>query len=229
MMAQSAGIKPSSHRIPRPAAVQRRSPSPLAPPALASSAAPTTSSTRSAKMKFIFDRTASGTSSRSPSLRFGRMTVGQPETAGRQHLLLDAADRQHQPAQRDLARHAHIFADRPAGQQADQRRGHGDARAGAVLGSGAGRDVQMDVRLGEELLVDAVVFRRFRTQLMAACADSFITSPSWPVSMKPLLPGMRVASRNRTSPPTGVQARPVATPGTSTRSATSGRNLGRPK
>ena len=35
------------------------------------------------------------------------------------------------------------------------------------------------------------------------------------------LPGTRVASMNRMSPPTGVQARPVATPGTLVRMATS--------
>ena len=44
-------------------------------------------------------------------------------------------------------------------------------------------------------------------------ADSFITSPSWPVSVSWLPPGMRDASTNSTSPPTGVQARPMATPG----------------
>ncbi len=38
-----------------------------------------------------------------------------------------------------------------------------------------------------------------------------------------------VASTNRMSPPTGVQASPVATPGRSIRSATSSRNRGRPR
>src|SRR4030067_1080067 len=40
-----------------------------------------------------------------------------------------------------------------------------------------------------------------RTQESAACADSFITSPSCPVSVNALLARMRVASRNRVPPP----------------------------
>ena len=59
------------------------------------------------------------------------------------------------------------------------------------------------------------------TRLSAAWALSFITSPSWPVSSSRPPPGVRVASMNRMSPPTGVQARPVATPGTLERMATS--------
>src|ERR1035437_5609658 len=56
-----------------------------------------------------------------------------------------------------------------------------------------------------------------RTQVSAACTDSCMTGPSCPVMMRPLLPpGMRPASMNRTSPPTGVQARPTATPGRAT-------------
>ena len=43
---------------------------------------------------------------------------------------------------------------------------------------------------------------------------------------QPPVPGMRVASMNRMSPPTGVQARPVATPGTLVRIATSLSNCG---
>ncbi len=59
------------------------------------------------------------------------------------------------------------------------------------------------------------------TRLSAACALSRITSPSWPVRISLPPPGMRVASMNRMSPPTGVQARPVATPGTLVRMAIS--------
>ena len=40
-----------------------------------------------------------------------------------------------------------------------------------------------------------------------------MTSPSWPVIVSLPVPGIAVASMKRTSPPTGVQARPVATPG----------------
>ena len=46
---------------------------------------------------------------------------------------------------------------------------------------------------------------------------------SWP------LPGMAVASTNRMSPPTGVQARPVATPAVLVRAATSDSNLRAPR
>ena len=59
------------------------------------------------------------------------------------------------------------------------------------------------------------------TRLSAACALSFMTSPSWPVRINLPLPGTRAASTNRMSPPVGVQARPVATPGTEVRIATS--------
>ncbi len=57
-----------------------------------------------------------------------------------------------------------------------------------------------------------------------------MTSPSWPVSVRPASPGsgMDVASTNSTSPPAPVTARPVATPGTEVRSATSRKNRGRP-
>src|SRR5918997_21544 len=47
----------------------------------------------------------------------------------------------------------------------------------------------------------------------AARADSCITSPSCPVSVRPELPGRSVASMKRSCPPISVQAMPVATPG----------------
>ena len=59
-------------------------------------------------------------------------------------------------------------------------------------------------------------------------ADSFITSPSWPVRTSPSLPAIAAASTNSTSPPVGVTARPVATPGTAVRTADSWKNFGRP-
>ena len=46
----------------------------------------------------------------------------------------------------------------------------------------------------------------------AAWADSFITSPSWPVSISWPRPAMICASTCSTSPPCGVQARPLASP-----------------
>ena len=62
----------------------------------------------------------------------------------------------------------------------------------------------------------------------AAAADSFITSPSCPVTWSLPSPGKAVASTNSTSPPTGVQASPVATPGSSVRCPTSGWKRGLP-
>ena len=55
--------------------------------------------------------------------------------------------------------------------------------------------------------------------------------PIDPVIRKPLLPGMRVASINKTSPPAGVQANPVATPGMAVLRMISslGRKRGRPR
>lgn len=48
---------------------------------------------------------------------------------------------------------------------------------------------------------------------MARWADSFITSPSWPVRVSWPSPSIRLASTNMISPPYGVQAKPRATPG----------------
>ena len=47
---------------------------------------------------------------------------------------------------------------------------------------------------------------------MPAMADSFITSPSWPVRRSSPLPGMTLTSISRVSPPTLVQARPRTIP-----------------
>ena len=82
-----------------------------------------------------------------------------PARGGRHDLLLDAAHRQHQPAQADLAGHGGVAADRAAGQQRDQRHEHRDAGAGPVLGRCAGRDVDMDVVLLEQGRIDAQLRR----------------------------------------------------------------------
>ena len=68
-----------------------------------------------------------------------------------------------------------------------------------------------------------------RNQDSAARADSFITSPSWPVIVSVPVPAIRDASMNSTSPPAGVHARPMATPGSLVRSSiSSSRNVGAP-
>src|SRR5207302_1430703 len=68
-----------------------------------------------------------------------------------------------------------------------------------------------------------------RTYESAMRADSFITSPSCPVSVSSLPPSIDVASTNSTSPPVPVTASPVATPGTAVRSATSWNTFWRPR
>src|SRR5665213_583289 len=67
-----------------------------------------------------------------------------------------------------------------------------------------------------------------RTKERAISADSRITSPSWPVMVRPSGPSIIVASTESTSPPAPVTASPVATPGTEVRSADSKKNRGRP-
>src|SRR3989441_503023 len=69
---------------------------------------------------------------------------------------------------------------------------------------------------------------RARSRLHAACADSFITSPSCPVSVICPLPGIWIASMNMMSPPTGVHASAVDTPTSGARPATSLCTLGWP-
>jgi len=60
-----------------------------------------------------------------------------------------------------------------------------------------------------------------RMKLKAADADSFITSPNCPVRVSPFFPFMAVASINRRSPPVGVQASPMTTPGFEVRAVVS--------
>lgn len=69
-------------------------------------------------------------------------------------------------------------------------------------------------------LVSWYLFALLRNQLIARCADSFMTSPSWPVKVSCPSPSIRLASTNMISPPSGVQARPMATPGWLKRSDT---------
>ncbi len=60
------------------------------------------------------------------------------------------------------------------------------------------------------------------TMLRASLADSFMTSPIWPVRIISSLPSTCADSTNRISPPNGVQASPVATPGMRVRCLDSG-------
>ena len=93
---------------------------------------------------------------------------------------------------------------------------------GPSFGIAAGRDVDVDVALLEEVLRRCRSARRSCGRTTARPArDSFMTSPSCPVSCSLPVPYMRVASMKRISPPTLVHASPVATPASSVRSATS--------
>jgi hypothetical protein len=62
-----------------------------------------------------------------------------------EHLLADAADRQHLPAQRELAGHGRVPTDRQAREEGRERGEHRHAGRGAVLGHGAGRHVDVQV------------------------------------------------------------------------------------
>ena len=75
----------------------------------------------------------------------------------RQHLLLDAADRQHAARQRDLAGHRDVAANRPPGQLRRHRRRHRHARRRTVLRDRAGRHVHVHLGVLEEVGVDAVL------------------------------------------------------------------------
>ena len=63
---------------------------------------------------------------------------------------------------------------------------------------------------------------RLRTNETAVCADSCMTLLRLPVTRISPLPGILLASMKRMSPPEGVHARPVTTPGWLRTSATSG-------
>ncbi len=78
---------------------------------------------------------------------------GDPRAQRPEQLLLDATDREDSAAQGDFAGHGDVVAHFAPGQRGDQRRGHGDARRGTVLGDGAGRDVDVHVAV-EHLFLD---------------------------------------------------------------------------
>src|SRR5215218_783387 len=75
-----------------------------------------------------------------------------PGALGRQRLLLQAADRQHQPGQRQLARHRRVVAHPAVRHERHQGGRHRDAGARAILGDRARRHVQVDVVGLEEVL-----------------------------------------------------------------------------
>ena len=110
-----------------------------------SSAASKTSEISPTQTNSMPSRRFSGKSSRSGSLRRGASTRLTPGALGGERLLLQAADREHQPGQRELAGHRRVVAHAALGDQRHQRRRHRDPGARAVLGDRAGRHVQVDV------------------------------------------------------------------------------------
>ena len=71
-----------------------------------------------------------------------------------QHLLLDAADGQHQPGEGDLAGHGRPAERRELRVERGHRHRHGDAGRGAVLGDGPGRHVDVQAGAFEYVAVD---------------------------------------------------------------------------
>ena len=88
--------------------------------------------------------------------------VGQDQfhdagAAGRDDFLADTAHSQHLTGQGQLAGHTQLAVDALPARQRQQRRGHGDARAGTVLGRCALRHVQVHQRGIEVVPGTAVV------------------------------------------------------------------------
>src|SRR4029079_3594607 len=86
---------------------------------------------------------------------FGQYDSGNAGAKCCKHLVLDAANRKHKAAQRNLAGHGEAALYRLTFQQRDQRDEHGDAGARAILGDGACRHVEMNIRFLKDLGVDA--------------------------------------------------------------------------
>src|SRR5260221_392090 len=80
---------------------------------------------------------------------------GAPGGVRGRHLLLQPADGQHVPLQRDLARHAHRALEGTPGEERRERRDHGHAGAGPILGDGSRRHVHVELPAVEGPLVDA--------------------------------------------------------------------------
>src|SRR6185369_8515833 len=75
------------------------------------------------------------------------------------HLLFDAADRQHQATQADLARHRYVAVHGLARQQRGECGKHRDTGARPILRYGTRRHVDGDVALGEDIRIDAQIAR----------------------------------------------------------------------
>lgn len=97
---------------------------------------------------------------------------------GGQDLLFDTPGRQHEPTQSDLSRHRPATINGAPGGGGHERRGQGHARGGTVLGHRPGWNVQVDVVRVEESDGRPSYSARLRVFVIAARADSCMTSPS---------------------------------------------------
>ena len=104
--------------------------------------------------------TSGGSSARSGSLRSGQDERLDAVPPRRQRLLADAADRQHEAAQRDLAGHRDVLAHRLISQRRHDRRRHRDAGRRSVFRDRAGRHVDVQVVRVEKVRRDAELLRR---------------------------------------------------------------------
>ncbi len=118
-------------------------------------AASSTCSMLSTRTSLICLRISSGMSRRSFSFFLRQDDHLGARKVRRQDLALEPADRQNPAAEGDLAGHGHVLADRDAGEGADHGQGHRDPRRRAVLGDAAGRDVDVQGVLLEDLALDA--------------------------------------------------------------------------
>ena len=76
-----------------------------------------------------------------------------------QYFFLDAPYRKDHAREGHFARHGEAIANRPAGEQADQRRDHGCAGRWTVFRNRSRRHVNVNVVFAEEVRVDCVFFR----------------------------------------------------------------------
>src|SRR4030042_3649798 len=74
-----------------------------------------------------------------------------PGAVGGEDLVLDSAHREDQTPEGDLARHGEVLLHRPVREERSQGGEHRDPRRRAVLGNGAGGDMDMEVHLFEEV------------------------------------------------------------------------------
>ena len=130
-----------------------------------------------------------------------------------EHLFLDAADRQHLAAQRDLAGHGEVAADFALGERRDNRRRQRDPRRGTFLRDSAFGQVDVNVEVLEIVVGHVEVFGA-RAQIAERRLRRFlhhVAERSGQHAGLPL-PGSTCTSIVRMSPPKGVHAMPVATP-----------------